>query len=159
MTAIYFHLLIATAQGTASCSQIRTSDLPQATDVASLIRSQASSAWSQLQATTSLPLSTFQGYGLATNASSSSLDTGLCQNVLSKIAQSCVLNANYYGGLYFRSAKSSTFQTRSILRIRYFQDLELREGPLQSRVRSALRRRSEKLPANLSQPQGPLAPN
>lgn len=99
--AIHLRLLLANAQGTASCSQTRSSDFPQATDIASIINSQASSACSQLQAATSLPLSvSFQGYGLRTNASSSSLDTSLCQNVLSNIAQSCVLNANYYGGLY-----------------------------------------------------------
>ena len=101
-TAIHLRLLLTTAQGTASCSQIRSSDFPQATDVANLINSQASSACSQLQAATSLPLSaSFQGYGLRTNASSSSLDTGLCQNVLLNIAQSCIQNAKYYGGLYF----------------------------------------------------------
>ena len=101
-TAICLRLLLVKAQGTASCSQTRLSNFPQATDIASLISSQASSACSQLQAATSLPLSaSFQGYGIRTNASSSSLDTGLCQNVLSDIAQSCVLNANYYGGLYF----------------------------------------------------------
>lgn len=101
-TAVCLPLLLAEAQGTASCSQTRPSDFPQATDVASLINSQALSVCSQLQAATSLPLSaSFQGYGLRTNASSSSFDTGLCQNVLSGIAQSCVLNANYYGGLYF----------------------------------------------------------
>lgn len=102
VTAVCLRLLLAKAQGTASCSQTRLSNFPQATDIASLINSQASSACSQLQAATSLPLSaSFQGYGLRTNASSSSLDTGLCQNVLSDIAQSCVLNANYYGGLFF----------------------------------------------------------
>lgn len=101
-TVVCLRLLIANAQGTASCLQTRSSDFPQATDVASLINDQASSACSQLQAATALPLSaSFQGYGLRTNASSSSFDTGLCQNVLSDIAQSCVLSANYYGGLYF----------------------------------------------------------
>ena len=101
-TAICLPVLLAKAQGTASCSQTRSSDFPQATDVASLINSQASSACSQLQAATSLPLSaSFQGYGLRINASSSSFDTNLCQNVLLGIAQSCVLNADYYGGLYF----------------------------------------------------------
>ncbi len=35
--AINLRLLLANAQGTASCSQIRSSDFPQATDIASLI--------------------------------------------------------------------------------------------------------------------------
>lgn len=101
-TVLCLRLLLPHAQGTASCLQTRSSNFPQATDVASLINTQASSVCSQLQAATLLPLSaSFQGYGLRTNGSSSSFDTLLCQNVLSNIAQSCVLSASYYGGLYF----------------------------------------------------------
>ena len=127
---IFLRLLLANAYGTTSYSQIRSSDFPPATDTANLINSQASSAYSQLQVVTSLPLSaSIQGYGLKTNASSSSLYTNLSLNVLSGIADSCVLKTNYYGGLHISQHQMFSFSNTTYLQNLILSEFKISQAP------------------------------
>lgn len=47
----------------------------------------------------------FQGYALETNAATGSIDTELCQNVLSDIAQQCIQDGDFSGSLITSSSQ------------------------------------------------------
>ncbi len=98
LAACYYSCL--TNAASASCSQTATSNIPQLSDVASLVINQASNECAQLQTVTESPLVTvLQGCALQTNAATGSIDIELCQNVLSDIAQQCIQDGDFSGSL------------------------------------------------------------